>query len=44
LAVGKIRKAALLVESVADVDKYLAALRGKLLDTLEDDAIVNIEF
>jgi hypothetical protein len=31
------------LESAADVDKYLAALREKLLNALEDDTIVNIE-
>jgi hypothetical protein len=32
------------LESASDVDKYLAALREKLLDELEEDTIVNIEF
>jgi hypothetical protein len=32
------------LESASDVDKYLAALRKKLLDELEEDTIVNNEF
>ena len=32
------------IESAADVDKYLAELKGKLMNTLEKDTIITIEF
>ena len=32
------------IENIDDVDKYLTDLRKKLIGTLEDDTIINIEF
>lgn len=32
------------LESAADVDKYLADLKNKLMNTLEEDTIITIEF
>lgn len=32
------------IESVQDVDKYMAALRAQIIKELDDDTIINIEF
>ncbi|MDD4760759.1 MAG: hypothetical protein PHU66_08130, partial [Bacteroidaceae bacterium] len=32
------------IETVQDVDKYMAALRERILKELDEDTIVNIEF